>query len=404
MKSPTQERNRLLARLAGYTATAGTMMALSPNANSQVAYSGLQNIPIDTLPDTLHLDMDGDAIFDFNFVASMDEWNETYMAATWGVHYSGKDGFVCILNGRTDTYNGVLLGTNSMPRAFKEDELINYAQTYWYHAFSYPFPWDALAFGSSTNYTFLSTGGEPYETHFHYGSTYGNFTTGVNYLGVGFYIGPNVHFGWIRINAVEFGDMYVLDWAYEQTPLKGILTGDKPPQVVLNAGVVSTHQKTVLISVIFNEEVTGLTAGDFAVGNGSADNLSEWVFGKEYTLEVTANSIGEVVVELPGGAVTDLTGNPNSIASVSFAYEGSLDVNEVENSGFKLYPNPVSDKLTVVSESAAKIIVIDLNGRVVLSMENVLEKTIDTSNLPEGLYTMKVITNDGVSIYKFVKE
>ena len=96
--------------------------------------------------------------------------------------------------------------------------------------------------------------------------------------------------------------MYVLDWAYEQTPFKGILTGDKPPQVVLNAGVVSTHQETVVVSVIFNEEVTGLTIGDFAIGNGSANNLTEWVSGKEYTVEVTANSPGEVIVELPGGA------------------------------------------------------------------------------------------------------
>ncbi len=401
MKKSTQVRNDLLVRLAGYTATAGAMIALSPNATGQVVYSGLQNIPIDTLPDTLHLDMNNDAIFDFNFVASMDEWSGTNPGISI---YSGKSGFVCILNGRTDTYNGVLIGTNSMPRAFNEDVLINYAQTYWYHAFSFPYPWDALAFGYSTNYTFLSTGGEPFETHFHYGTTYGNFNGGVKYLGVGFYIGPNVHFGWIRINTVEFGDMYVLDWAYEQTPHKGIITGDKPPQVLLNAGVVSTHQETVVISVKFNEEVTGLTAGDFAVGNGSASNLMEWVSGKEYTVEVTANSPGEVIVELPGGAVTDLTGNPNSIAAVSFTYEGSLDVNEVDNSGFKLYPNPVSDRLTIVSETEAKITVIDLNGRVVLDMENVLKKTIDTGNLPKGLYAMKVITNAGVSIHKFVKE
>ena len=404
MKSSTQERNRLLARLAGYTATAGTMIALSPNATGQVAYSGLQNIPITPLPDVLDIDMNGDAVNDFTLEEYLSQWSGTYMAATWGVHYFGKSGWACILNGRTDTYNGVLLGTNSMPRAFNDDEIINYAQTYWYHAFSTPYPWDALAFGSSTNWTYLSTGGEPYETHFHYGSTYGNFTTGVKYLGVGFYIGPNVHFGWIRINTVDFLSMYVLDWAYEQTPHKGILTGDKPPQVVLNAGVVSTHQKTVVVSVIFNEEITGLTAGDFSVGNGSAHDLTEWVPGKEYTVEVTANNPGDVIIELPGGAVNDLTGNPNSFAAVSFTYEGSLAINEIDDSGFKLYPNPVTDQLNIVSETEARIIIIDLHGRVVLDMENVLETTIDASNLPEGLYTMKVVTIDGVSIHKLVKE
>ena len=406
MKSSTQERKQLLTRLAGYTATAGAMLALSPNAIGQVAYSGLQNIPIPPLPDVLDIDMNGDAVNDFTFIENLNQTSGTYIGTFFTVHYSSKSGYVCILNGRTDTYNYVLLSTTPyyMPRAFNEDVNINYAQTYWYRAASGPAPWAALAYGASSNWTFLSSGGEPFETQYHSGSIYGNFTGGVKYLGVAFYIGPNIHFGWIRINVIDFLSMNILDWAYEQTPSKGIITGDKPPMVVLNAGVVTTHDKTIVVSVKFNEEVTGLTAGDFSVGNGSANNLMEWVSGKEYTIEVTANNPGEVIVELPGGAVTDLTGNPNPFAEVSFTYEELLDINEINDSGFKLYPNPVTDQLNIVSETEARIIIIDLHGRVVLDMENVLEKTIDVSTLPEGLYTMKVITNKGVMIDKFVKK
>ena len=406
MKNSTQERKQLIARLTGYTATAGALLALSHNANSQVVYSGLQNIPLSSMPDdTLHLDMNNDDLIDFNFIGYLYTYSGTDTNLSSTVHYSVRYGYAFVLNGRTDAFNSVLLNSNTyFPKALDEDVNINAAQSYWWHAATHQTYFAALTYGVSINWSLLSTGGEPYETQYHMGYSAGNFMGKVKYLGVRFYIGPNMHYGWIRINAVDFGSLFVVDWAYNQTPNKGIITGDKPPQVVLNAGVVSTHDKTVVVSVKFNEEVTGLSVGDFVVGNGSATNLSEWVTGREYTLEVTANSIGEVVVELPGGAVTDLSGNPNSIASVSFTYQGSLDVNEIENSGFKLYPNPVSNRLTVVSESAAKIIVIDLNGRVVLDMENVLEKTIDTSNLPEGLYTMKVITNEGVSVHKFVKE
>ena len=406
MKNSTQERKQLIARLAGYTATAGAMLALSHNANSQVVYSGMQNIPLEPLPDTLHLDMNNDDLIDFNFNGTLYSTNFTTATISGGtVQVSVNEGYAFILNGRTDTYNSVLLNSGTyFPRAFDENININAAQSYWWHAAGTMIYYGLLALGLSENWTYLSTGGEPYETQYHLGLSAGNFTGKVKYLGVRFFIGPNIHYGWIRINASDFTSIYIVDWAYEQTPNKGIITGDKPPQVVLNAGVVSTHEKTIVVSVKFNEEVTGLTAGDFSVGNGSAHDLAEWVSGKEYTIEITANNPGEVIVELPGGAVTDLTGNPNSLAAVSFTYEGSLDINEINDSGFKLYPNPVTDQLNIVSETEARIIIIDLHGRVVLDMENVLEKTIDTGNLPEGLYTMKVITNDGVSVHKFVKE
>ncbi len=406
MKNSTQECNRLIARLAGYTAAAGAMITLAHDANAQVVYSGMQNIPLDPLPDTLHLDMNNDAVIDFNFVGNFYSFSGTYTGPTSTFQYSVKYGNAFVLNGRTDTYNSVLLNpVTYSPRALDEDVNINAAQSYWWHAAGFTTYYAALTYGLSYNWTYLSTGGEPYETQYHIGYSAGNFAGKIKYLGVRFHIGPNMHYGWVRINAADFGSLYVVDWAYDQNPNKGIITGDKPPQVVLNAGVVSTHEKTVVVSVTFNEEVTGLSAGDFVVGNGSASNLSEWISGREYTIEVTANNPGEVSIELPADAVNDLSGNPNSAAVVSYTYEEIVtDINEISDSDFKLYPNPVSDRLTIVSETEAKIMVIDLNGRIVLNMENILEKTVDTGNLPEGIYTMKVITNEGVSVHKFVKE
>ena len=403
MKNSTQERNHLVARLAGYAAAAGAMISMAHNANGQVVYSGYINLPVEPLPDTLKLDLNNDATIDFNIVASLSSWDETYGGF---VHYFGKDGFACVLNGRTDTYNSVLLHSSTyLPRAFDVDDNINAFQTYWWHAASYPIYYAFLSFGHSSNWTFMTASGALNETQYYSGFNYGNFSGSVKYLGIRFQIGPNWHYGWIRINTLEFGSMYVVDWAYEQQPNKGIIAGDKPPQVILNAGIVSTYQETIVISVKFNEDITGLSAGDFIIGNGHAQNLKEWITGREFTLEVTANNPGEVNIVLPAGAVTDLSGNPNESASISYTYEELiLDINELAESAFKFYPNPVNGTLYIESETEADICIIDMSGKTILNIENALQETINTSNLQKGIYLMKVITNEGVTMHKFLKD
>ncbi len=407
MKNSTQERNQLIARLAGYTAAAGVMVTLAPDANSQVVYSGLQNWPVDPLPEIFDLDMNDDAVVDFNFAAYLYNWSGTTgtMGSLRHVYY--KFGYAFVLNGNATTYNSALLNPYTyFPRAFDENVNINAGQSYWWHAAYAPVYYAVLSYGFSYNWTYMTAYGGLYETQYHYGFSVGDFTGAVKYLGVRFHIGPNWHYGWIRINTTtNLGSPIIVDWAYEQTPNKGIITGDKPPQVILNPGVVTTYQETVIVSVIFNEEITGLSVEDFVLDNADAHNLKEWVAGKEFTIEVTANNPGLVTVPLPDGALTDLKGNPNQAALVTYTYEHLVtDINEIADSKFKFYPNPVNGQLNIESETEADISIINMNGRVVLNIENVLQETIDTGNLPKGMYMMKVITDKGVSVHKFVKE
>ena len=68
MKKDLPKQNDAIAtRLAGYAAAAGAMMALAPNVNGQVVHSGLQNIQLNMPSDSAKIDLDGDAITDFNF-------------------------------------------------------------------------------------------------------------------------------------------------------------------------------------------------------------------------------------------------------------------------------------------------------------------------------------------------
>jgi hypothetical protein len=87
-----------------------------------------------------------------------------------------------------------------------------------------------------------------------------------------------------------------------------------------------------------------------------------------------------------------------------------VSVPTIEKSSIgKVYPNPTSGNLTIEfslrNESKEnRLEMIDLNGRILLVkqltdyMSGINTITEDLSNLPEGLYLLKLITEDGISV------
>lgn len=78
---------------------------------------------------------------------------------------------------------------------------------------------------------------------------------------------------------------------------------------------------------------------------------------------------------------------------------------------FTIYPNPVSDLLTIWSDfkNASKVqyTITDINGRVVLANEVKADYkiNIDCSSLSKGLYTIQMLLNSGdVGLQKFLKQ
>lgn len=73
--------------------------------------------------------------------------------------------------------------------------------------------------------------------------------------------------------------------------------------------------------------------------------------------------------------------------------------------GILIYPNPVSDILTVNAESKARIQVLDITGKVQinLTLENTIAK-IDMSSFSKGIYFIKVKTTKDEVIGKVVKK
>jgi hypothetical protein len=82
--------------------------------------------------------------------------------------------------------------------------------------------------------------------------------------------------------------------------------------------------------------------------------------------------------------------------------------NTIEEAGFTLFPNPVTDVLNIKSRHTIdKVEVLDITGRLVktATFTNTSELTITAfSNLNTGTYLIKIITKNGIIIRKIIKD
>lgn len=93
----------------------------------------------------------------------------------------------------------------------------------------------------------------------------------------------------------------------------------------------------------------------------------------------------------------------------NFTVTQTLANNEVEDSKFTTFPNPAKNVINVSNTTDAlisNIEITDLNGRVVknVKLENVADAQIPVSDLAQGVYTLKIVSDKGTAIKKVVKE
>lgn len=78
-----------------------------------------------------------------------------------------------------------------------------------------------------------------------------------------------------------------------------------------------------------------------------------------------------------------------------------VGISEGEKIGVMIYPNPVNDRLNIVTNGTiTNISITDFNGKVVFKG---ISKSIDISALSKGVYFVKVETEQGLSNSKFIK-
>lgn len=126
-------------------------------------------------------------------------------------------------------------------------------------------------------------------------------------------------------------------------------------------------------------EITGASNG--SASNGSMVGLANW--------QIQAGTGC-------GRAMVKAVYNPNG---PSFA-----GIDNVTSNTCKLYPNPATDELNVeiAEEGNATVYILNAAGQVVKT--TLLGATINVSNLAKGVYTVRVVANDGVYVNQFIKE
>ena len=78
-------------------------------------------------------------------------------------------------------------------------------------------------------------------------------------------------------------------------------------------------------------------------------------------------------------------------------------ITNADGSDINVYPNPTTGVITVAASNITRIEVIDAMGRVAMTQEG-SANTMNISALAEGVYTLRVATENGVSMKRIVKK
>jgi hypothetical protein len=97
-----------------------------------------------------------------------------------------------------------------------------------------------------------------------------------------------------------------------------------------------------------------------------------------------------------GGKLTVKKFNMNSTSNIDLSAKKKINI----------HPNPVQNNLFIELEDGeiTEMSILDLSGKVVKSIANNNAKIIDVSDLQQGVYILKAVTNKGVSTKRFIKQ
>ena len=140
---------------------------------------------------------------------------------------------------------------------------------------------------------------------------------------------------------------------------------------------------------------------------GSVTGAGIYGYGEEATLVATPNegykfvnwTENDTVVSEEAEFTFVVKGNRNFVAN----FVSTEGVDELTAS-FRLYPNPVNDKLNIVTETEIEgVVVYDAFGRQQLAV-SCQQSAISVSGLNVGVYFVMIKTNEGVVVKRFIKQ
>lgn len=143
-------------------------------------------------------------------------------------------------------------------------------------------------------------------------------------------------------------------------------------------------------------ELTAVASSELDISYSSSDGTVATVDGNTVTIH--------------GVGTTTITASQDGDDSYFPAtpVDQSLVINSpealsIKQANISFYPNPASDYIMVqTTSSVERLEIIDMNGRLMGTQEH--NYVIDTGNLSNGIYLLKVFTEDNVYIGRFIKQ
>ena len=123
---------------------------------------------------------------------------------------------------------------------------------------------------------------------------------------------------------------------------------------------------------------------------------------RKYVTSRSKNLVNEGLFTLENGSFTD-----NLEAQSITTYVSENEVTGVvnrPNSEIKIYPNPATDVLQILSaENINNISVFNVTGRQVIAEFKPIDSTMDISGLKQGIYLLRISTDEGINCIRFIK-
>ena len=145
--------------------------------------------------------------------------------------------------------------------------------------------------------------------------------------------------------------------------------------------------------------------------NGDGNFADNSILSTDYTPGTEDISSGSVELTLTAYPDAPCTGETSSTMTLQVLDCSAIGENPENRIGFTIMPNPTDNEFTITSseikDERVMLKVVSLDGKVVYSEEyvatgNMFTATVSSANLPVGVYTVLISTNDKAGINRLV--
>ena len=127
-------------------------------------------------------------------------------------------------------------------------------------------------------------------------------------------------------------------------------------------------------------------------------DINDWVLFKPDTFPYTDS---DDVFTINSGDYTDVVSMTGAVPYLNFEMSSSVGIDE-EAVFTEVYPNPANEVLNINLLNPGKLLLFDIQGKVVLEKDLEVKNKLDVSEIPAGLYIYEIETINGTAIGKVI--